>query len=223
MATSGTTTFNLEIGDLIEEAAERAGVDVRSGFAWQSAVRTLNLILSDWASRGLNLWQVDEDSLALVAGTSVYTLPADTIDVLDMAIRDSSGHDYRVERAGVGTWAQIVDKSMTSTRPTRVWVERLQASTRINLWPVPTRAATIVYWRLRRMEDVGSASNNPDVPYRFMPCLTSGLAYYLILKKPGAPVDRITMLKMLYEEEMMRAQSEDRGRESFFVGIRRMP
>ncbi len=219
MATSGTVTFDLEIGDLIEEAAARAGVDVRSGFEWQGAVRTLNLILSDWASRGLNLWQVDEDTFPLVAGTSVYTLPADTVDVLDMAVR-SGAIDYRVERCGVGSWAQISNKSQEGERPYRVWVERLQGSTRVNLWPVPTTVSTIVYWRMRRMEDVGTAANTPDVPYRFLPCLTSALAYYLALKNQRLDMNRVAMLKGLYEEEMMRAQSEDRGRESFFLGVR---
>lgn len=221
MATSGAVTFDLEIGDLIEEAAARAGVEVRSGFEWQGAVRTLNLILSDWASRGLNLWQVDEDSFSLVVGTSVYTLPADTVDMLDMAIRDNN-IDYRVERCGVGSWAQIANKAQTAERPYRVWVERLKGSVRVNMWPVPSAIKTVVYWRLRRMEDAGTAANTADVPFRFLPALTSGLAYYLILKNPRAPVDRINMLKGLYEEEIMRAQSEDRGRESFFLGVRKV-
>lgn len=220
MATSGTATFNLEIGDLIEEAAARAGVDVRSGFAWQGAVRTLNLILSDWASRGLNLFQIDEETVSLVANTAQYTLAADTVDVLDMAVRED-GSDYRVDRVGVGTWAQIYNKSQTGPRPNRAWIERLTASTVMHVWPVPDRAGTVVYWRLRRIEDAGTAANNPDVPFRFLPCLTSGLAYYLALKNQGADLNRVEMLKRLYEEEMIRAQSADRGRESFFLGVHR--
>lgn len=220
MATSGTTTFNLEIGEIIEEAAARAGVDVRSGFQWQGAIRTLGLILSDWHSRGLNLFQIDEDTQSITANSTQATLAADTVDVLDMAWRVSN-KDYRIERVGVGTWAQIYDKTQTASIPTKAWIERLTSSVRINFWPVPNQAGTLVTWRLRRLEDVGTAANNPDVPFRFLPCLTSGLAYYMALKNQGANLDRIVMLKNLYEEEMMRAQSEDRGRESFFIGIYR--
>jgi len=220
VATSGTVSFNLEIGDLIEEAAARAGLDVRSGFQWQGAIRTLGLILSDWASRGLNLWQIDESSVPLTTGAQQYTLDADTVDVLDMAVRDSAGVDIRVERCGVGTWAQITNKTQQQLRPTRAWVERLTGSVRVNVWPVPSNSDyTLVYWRLRRMEDAGSASNTPDVPFRLLPALTSGLAYYLSLKNPTIGMDRITMLGQIYENEMQRAQSEDRGRESFYIGI----
>lgn len=220
MATSGTTAFNLEIGDLIEEAAARAGVDVRSGFQWQGAVRTLNLILSDWASRGLNLWMIDEESASISAAATSYTAPADTVDILDMAAR-ISGTDYRIDRVGAGTWAQITNKSQTGSRPLRAWIERRTGSVVVRFWPVPDAAFTLVMWRLRRIEDAGTAANDPDVPFRLLPSLTSGLAYYLSLKNQSAPPDRVTMLKMLYEEELQRAHQEDRGRESVFVGIRR--
>lgn len=220
MATSGTTAFDLEIGEVIEEAASRAGVDVRSGFAWQSAIRTLNLILSDWSGRGLNLWMIDEESASIAANATTYTAPANTVDILDMAARKSDV-DYRIERVGVGTWAQITNKAQTAVRPLRAWVDRRQGSVVVNFWPVPTEAFTLVYWRLRRIEDAGTASNTPDVPFRFLPPLTSGLAYYLALKNQAAQLDRVAMLKALYEEEMFRAQTEDRGRESVYVGIRK--
>lgn len=220
MSTSGTATFNLEIGDLVEEAAARAGIDVRSGFEWQGAIRTLSLILSDWSSRGLNLWVIDEESTAVTAGTTQVTAAADTVDVLDMAARVNA-QDFRIDRVGVGTWAQIVNKSQTAQRPLRAWVDRRVNSVVINLWPVPTEAFTLVYWRMRRIEDTTTAATNPDVPFRFLPALTSGLAYYLSLKNMRADPNRITMLKMLYEEEMARAQLEDRGRESVFVGVRK--
>ena len=218
MTTSGSVLFEIEVSDLIEESAARAGVEVRSGFQWQSAIRTLNLLLSSWASKGLNLFCIDEGTLAISANDAVYDLPDDTVDLLDMAIRDGST-DYRLERVGVGTWAQIANKSQTSSRPVQAWVERLTDGVRINLWPVPNQALTLVYWRLRRIEDAGSAANTPDVPFRFVPALVSGLAYYLAMKSPGANLDRIAMLKAVYDEELESAQSEDRGRESFFIGV----
>lgn len=220
MATSGTALFNLELGDLVEEAAARAGMDVRSGFEWQGAVRTLNLILSDWASRGLNLFILDTETASIPANTTQYTTPADTVDILDMAAR-IDGQDFRIDRVGIGTWAQIVNKSQTGYRPLRAWIERRTDAVVVNFWPVPTQAFTLAFWRMRRIEDAGTAANNPDVPFRFLPSLTSGLAYYLALKNPRIPPDRITMLKMLYEEELARAHQEDRGRESVYVGIRK--
>lgn len=220
MATSGTTAFNMEIGDLVEEAAARAGVDVRSGFEWQGAIRSLNLVLSDWASRGLNLFTLDAETASIAANATQYTAPADTVDILDMAAR-IDGQDYRIDRMGVGSWAQITNKSQTGYRPLRAWIERRTNSVVVNFWPVPSQAFTLAFWRIRRIEDAGTAANDPDVPFRFLPALTSALAYFLALKNPRIPPDRIAMLKMLYEEELGRAHQEDRGRESVFVGIRK--
>lgn len=216
MTTSGTTSFAPEIGDLLEEAASRAGIELRSGYDYQSAARSLNLLLTDMANRGLNLFSVDNSTLSITAGNGQYNLPADTVDVIAMMIRDGNNIDYNIERIGVGTWANIANKTIQA-RPVQAWVERLRDQPRINLWPVPNANFTLAYWRMRRLQDAGSPHNTPDVPFRFWPALTSGLAYYLAMK--GADLQRISFLKAAFEEDLTRATLEDRGRESFFIGI----
>lgn len=219
MATSGTATFTLDVSEAVEEAASRAGVEIRSGFQWQGAIRSLNLLLTDFANRGLNLWTIDEGTIAITSGDGQYTLPSDTVDVLNLMFRPTgSTTDFYVERIGVGSWAQIAVKS-TPGRPIQAWVERLSDEVRMNLWPVPNAAGSMLYWRIRRVEDAGTAANNMDVPQRLLPALISGLAYYLALKKSPPDPNLVTFLKGLFEEDLMRAQLEDRGRESFFVGI----
>lgn len=216
MATSGTTAFAPDVSELIEEAASRAGYEVRSGFEYQSAVRSMNLLCLDWANRGINLWLIEQGTFAITAGTSQYLLPADTIDIIELMVRTGST-DYRVERIGASTYAQISNKTIPG-RPSQAWIERRVDQPRVNLWPTPAMSYTGVYWRLRRIQDAGSASSTPDLPFRLWPAFVAGLAYYLALKNP-ASLDRAASLKLLYEEELQRALDEDRGRESFYIGI----
>lgn len=218
MATSGTATFNPTIDVIIEEAFERAGSELRTGYDLKSARRSLDIMSAEWSNRGINLWTVDSGSIPLVAGTSSYTLPADTIDLLEHIVRTGSGTsqvDYELNRMGVSEFASLVTKNQTS-RPTQIYVERTLTPT-IKLWPVPDLSSyTLVYWRLRRMQDTGSATNTVDIPTRFIPALVAGLAYYIAMKKPGL-MDRLQMLKSVYDEQFQMAYEEDRERVSLRV------
>lgn len=217
MATSGTTAFNLDLSDIVEEAASRAGVEVRSGFGWQGAIRSLNLLFQDLANRQLNLFTILQKTLAVTEGTAQYTLASDTIDAVNFMLR-SSTTDFYLERLGVGSYASISNKTQTG-RPTMIWVERLTSSVRVNLWPVPDAAYTLVYYQLRKIEDAVSASENPDVPTRCLPTLISGLAYFLALKRSPPDLNLVQFLKSNYIEDLAQFQIEDRGRESFYIGI----
>jgi hypothetical protein len=221
MATSGTSVFNLDFAEIAEEAFERAGVELRSGYDMKTARRSLNLLCSEWANLGLNLWTIDTGSLVLTPGQSVYTvadgLPADVIDYIEHVNRTTSGGqntDITLNRISVSDYAAIPTKNSTG-RPIQIYVNR-QISPTITLWPVPDSSTTytLVYWYLRRIEDTGaSAANNADIPVRFLPALISGLAYHIALKRPEA-TDRISMLKQMYEEAFQIAASEDRDRAS---------
>lgn len=215
MATSGTTLFEPELDDLIEEAASRAGFELRSGYDMQSAVRSMNLLLTDMANRGLNLFTITEGTVSLIAGTGQYNLPADTVDVVHHMVAQGST-DYHVERIGVGTWGNISNKTQTG-RPFQAWIDRRRDSPVVNFWPVPDQAYTYKYWRMRRLQDAGLPHNTIDAPFRFWPALTSGLAYYLSMK--GSDQNRTQFLQGVFEQDLMRAQNEDRGRESFYVGV----
>lgn len=219
MTTSGTATFAPDIAVLIEEAYERAGTELRSGYDLRSARRSLDIMSAEWSNRGLNLWTIEQGTQVLTAGTASYTLPADTIDLLDFVIRTGSAStqvDLNIERIGVSSYAQLVAKNQTG-RPVQVYIQRTSTPS-FTLWPVPDTAATytFVYWRLRRIQDTGAGTNTADVPSRFIPALVAGLAYYTAMKKPEA-YDRIPMLKAVYDEQFQMAYEEDRGRESFIV------
>lgn len=216
MATSGTTDFNPDVATLIEEAFDRAGYEGRSGYEYRMALRTLNFLTAEWANLGLNLWTVEQGSQALTIGDGDYTLPADTIDVIDYVIRDSNNKDYRIERIGVGSWAALNDKFQRN-RPSQIFVERLVDAPVVHLWPVPNDTYTLVYWRLRRIQDAGTPSNTMDIPYRFMPAMAAGLAYYLAMKKFDVTAARLDKLEQNYKEQLDYAMAEDRGRESFWI------
>lgn len=218
MATTGTTNFNLNLADLIEEAWERAtgGGEIRSGYEFRTARRSLNLLLLDWANRGLNLWTVEQGAIPLVAGTATYDLPEDTVDILEHVVRTGSGDtqsDLSVTRISVSTYATIPNKTATG-RPIQIYVDR-QVTPQVTLWPVPDDSTTytLVYWRMRRLQDVGNAPNTQDVPFRFLPCLVAGLAFHIGQKVPEG-ADRIMMLKTEYEEAWLMASTEDRDRAS---------
>jgi len=212
MATSGTTAFNMDFTEIAEEAWERAGREMRSGYDLRTARRSMNLMTIEWQNRGLNLWTIDEGTVSLVNGTAQYTLPADTVDLLEQVIRTGSGstqQDLTINRISVSTYASIPNKTTTG-RPIQFWIERLVDAPRINVWPVPdSNDYTFKYWRMRRIEDAGRGIETADMPFRFLPCLVAGLAYHIAMKTPELQ-QRIPILKAMYEEEFDRAASEDR-------------
>lgn len=217
MATSGTTTFNPDLGELIEEAFERAGLEVRSGYDLRSARRSLNLMMSEWANKGLNLWTVTSGTFTCVPGQAEYSLPTDCVDVIEHACRTAEGGqntDITLNRISVSTYAAIPNKS-TQGRPYQIYVER-QIAPKVVLWPVPddSQTYTIVYYYIRRIQDSGSPVNlTMDIPFRFYNALVAGLAYYTALKHPEV-AERIDMLKGLYDEAFALAAEEDRDRAS---------
>ena len=290
--TTGTTVFNLDLNDIIEEAYERAGIEVRTGYEFRTARRSLNLLTIEWANRGINLWTIQEGAISLVTGQAVYPLPADTIDLLDHVIRQNNGSasnqsDINISRISESTYSTIPNK-LTNGRPIQVWVNRQSAQTNatsitlstsltstdttvvlsttsgltttgfikidsetigytnisgnslinctrgqngttaashtagaaiyvqnlpcINVWPTPDAGGsyTFVYWRLRRLQDAGSGVNIEDIPFRFIPCLVAGLAFYVAAKRIDAVPERISFLKDEYEQQWLLASQEDR-------------
>jgi len=219
MATSGTAAFNMDLTELVEEAFERAGSELRSGYDLRTARRSLNLMFADWANRGVNLWTVDQGSIDLVAGTGTYNLPDDTVDLMEHVIRTNAGNmttqaDLTCSRISVSTYSTLPNK-LSEGRPIQVYIDRQSPTPTITLWPVPDAAQSykFIYWRLRRIQDAGNGVNTMDVPFRFLPCMTAGLAYYLALKIPGA-AERLPILKEQYDEAWALAASEDRDKSS---------
>jgi hypothetical protein len=218
MATSGTATFNPEIVEIVEEAYERCGLELRSGYDLKTARRSLDIMAAEWSNKGINLWTVEAGTLSLTTGTATYTLPADTIDLLETVIRTGSGsnqQDLSINRISVSTYATIPNKN-NQGRPIQIYVDR-QATPKVSVWPTPDSSATytLAYWRLRRIEDAGRAgSNTYDVPSRFIPCLVAGLAYHIATKRPEVGLDRVTFLKAAYDEQFTLAADEDRDKSS---------
>ena len=291
--TTGTTTFNLDLNNLVEEAFERCGAELRSGYDMRTARRSLNLLTMEWANRGLNMWTVEQGQIILATGQSTYALPIDTVDLLDHVVRTgtaSNQNDINITRISESTYSSIPNK-LANGRPIQVWINRQsgaigsttltlvggitstdttitvsnattlasagyikvdseiiyysgttsttlqncvrgQANTTaaahitgtaifvpnlpaINVWPTPDAGTTytFVYWRLRRMQDAGDGLNGQDVPFRFIPCMVAGLAYYLSMKIPGAEV-RLPTLQVEYERQFELAASEDREKAS---------
>jgi hypothetical protein len=292
--TTGSTSFNLDLNDLIEEAYERAGVEVRTGYEFRTARRSLNLLTIEWANRGINLWTIQEGAITLVTGQAVYPLPADTIDLLDHVVRQNNGStsnqsDINISRISESTYSTIPNK-LANGRPIQVWVNRQSAQinatsvtlsttvtstdtiitvsdtsnltttgfiqidsetigytnidgnslincTRgqngttaaahtagaaiyvqnlpcINVWPTPNAGGdyTFVYWRLRRLQDAGNGVNVEDIPFRLIPCMVAGLAFYIAAKRPDANPDRVMFLKQEYEQQWEMASTEDRDK-----------
>jgi hypothetical protein len=219
MAVTGTTDFNLEFTEIAEEAWERAGREMRSGYDLRTARRSMNLMTIEWQNRGLNMWTFDEGSINLVQGTATYDLPADTIDLLEQVIRTGQGNvstqaDLTITRISVSTYATIPNK-LTQARPIQVWVQRLRDNPKVTVWPVPDQGTEgqpyyiFKYWRMRRIDDAGSGIQTPDVQFRFLPALTAGLAYHIAMKVPEL-MDRVPMLKAAYDEAFALAAEEDR-------------
>jgi hypothetical protein len=292
MTTSSTTAFNLDLNDLIEEAFERCGLELRSGYDFRTARRSLNLLTVEWANRGLNLWTVEQGQITMNTGQATYALPNDTIDLLDQTIRQNNGTtnqiDINISRISEPTYMTIPNK-LTQGRPIQVWINRQSGQTNtiasttlngaidaddttitltstvglatsgfikvdnetivysnisgnqllncsrgqantvaashltgaavfaqnlpsINVWPTPNAGGgyVFVYYRLRRMQDAGNGVTDQDIPFRFVPCMVAGLAYYISMKKPEVSPDRIAMLKADYEQQFQLASEEDR-------------
>lgn len=217
MSTSGTASWTPEMVEVIEEAFERVGVEVRTGYQFRTARRSLNLLFQEWANKGLNLWTVEQGEIPLTVGTVEYPLPADTVDLIEHVVRQNEGSqsqqvDLQISRIAMPTYATIPNK-LTTGRPIQIYVDRLAPTPVVKIWPTANVLGyTLVYWRLRRIQDAGAAgSNTMDIPFRFMPALIAGLAYYLALKTPDA-VDRIAPLKQIYDEAYDLAAQEDRDR-----------
>jgi len=214
MATSGTTAFNMDFTEIAEEAFERAGREMRSGYDLRTARRSMNLLTIEWQNRGINMWTIDSGTVNLVKGTTQYTLPADTIDLLEHQIRTNSGNastqsDLTISRISVSTYASIPNK-LTQGRPIQLYVERLRDAPKVNVWPVPDNNNYVLYyWRMRRIEDAGSGVQTADMNFRFFPCLVAGLAYHIAMKVPEL-AERIPMLKAVYDEQFEMAAGEDR-------------
>ena len=306
MSTTGTTNFNLQLNELVEEAFERAGAELRTGYELRTARRSLNLLTIEWANRGINLWTVEQGQIPMVQGQITYPLPIDTIDLMDMVIRTQTGinqSDININRISSSTYSTIPNKNAQG-RPIQVWINRqtgysylsnvtlsgnitssdttitlsstadlanvgfiqigsevigysgvsttaplnqLQNCVRgvngttaaahtsgaaitvqnlpsVNVWPAPDQGSTtapyytFVYWRLRRMQDAGNGTSTEDIPFRLLPCLVAGLAYYIAMKIPEGAA-RLDMLKAAYEEQWLLASSEDREK----AGLRLSP
>jgi hypothetical protein len=212
VATSGTAAFNLDLTEILEEAAERCGYELRTGYDFKTARRSLNLLFADWANRGLNMWTFEQLSIPLVAGTATYDLPADSVDIMDATIRTGVGvtqADLVISRIPLPTYQSIPNKLATG-RPIQMFIQRLLEPT-VTFWPIPDASTTytFVYWRLRRIQDAGHGVNTQDLPFRFVPAMIAGLAYYLSMKLPGG-MERMGALKAVYDETMQLAMDEDR-------------
>ena len=214
MATSGTTTFDLSIEEIIAESFERCGLSVRSGYDLKTSRRSLNLLFAEWANRGLNLWTIEQRTKTLVAGTTSYDLDADLVDILSAVLFTASDTtvDKQVERLSRAEYLHL-SKKTTQATSTQYYLER-SITPKLYLYPTPDAADTFKYYALTRIQDAGSYSNNAEIPFRFLPCLVAGLAYYIAMKK--AP-DRIQLLKQVYEDEWTRASQEDSTRSSLRI------
>ena len=308
--TSGVAAFNLDLSEIVEEAFERAGSELRTGYDLRTARRSLNLLFADWANRGVNMWTFEQNTINLVTGQPTYALPDDTVDILDHVIRTQANQpsnqaDLTITRISVSTYATIPNK-LTTGRPIQVWIQRLTANSSltaatttggttaanattiqvstlaglptagfltigtelisynetsnpqdgapfylynccrgqdgttaasipsgtaikltqkqsITVWPTPDPGTQyqFVYWRMRRIQDAGSGVNIADVPFRFIPCLAAGLAYYIALKVPGG-MERLAILKAQYDEAWMTAADEDQERAAIRLVPRQM-
>ena len=233
MTTSGGAVFNLDLNEIAEEAWERNGAELRTGYDLRTTRRSLNLLFADWANRGVNMWTFNQGTIPLVQGTNTYTLPSDTVDLLEHVIRTGTGNvstqvDLTITRISISTYSSIPNK-LQQARPIQVLVNRNSGATypagssyspnatalpSITVWPTPDQTGVyqFVYWYLRRIQDAGAGGEyTQDVPFRFLPCLVSGLAYYLALKVPGG-MERLQTLKAQYDEDWDRASTEDRDK-----------
>tara|TARA_S200002703_G_scaffold8523_1_gene8585 strand:+ start:5166 stop:5828 length:663 start_codon:yes stop_codon:yes gene_type:complete len=212
MAVSGSTDFELDVSDYIEEAFERCGLEVRTGYDLKTAKRSLNLMLAEWANRGLNQWTIAQRSQALTESDGEYTIGTDVIDILSVVVRRDST-DYSLDRLSREEYLNIPTKT-TEGRPSQFFLDR-QISPNLKIWPIPENSTDVLFYdALTRMDDADAFTNTMEIPFRFYPCLAAGLAYYIAIKRSP---QRVQLLKAVYEEEMERAIQEDRDRASFTI------
>ena len=228
---TATTAFNPTLNDIFEEAFERCGQELRTGYDFRTARRSLNFLLGEWANRGINLWTIEQGSINMEQGVTTYDLPSDTVDLVEHVIRTDSGQganqtDLNITRISVSTYSTIPNK-LTQGRPIQVWVNRQSGQKvgseaaiakypQINVWPAPDQGTALqpyyvfYYWRMKRINDAGNGVNVIDIPFRFQNCMVAGLAYMLALKLPNSDLTRIQTLKTMYDEAWELAAGEDR-------------
>jgi hypothetical protein len=216
MATSNSTNFEPDVTEFIEEAFERCGLELRTGYDLKTAKRSINLMLAEWANRGLNQWTIEQTTQTVTKGTNQYTLNSNVIDILDCSIRrdtDGTNLDLQMSKISRSEYLNIPTKT-TEARPTQFFLDK-QVTPVLNIWPTPENSTDVlVFNKLVRMDDADTATNTMDMPFRFFPCFAAGLAYYIAIKK--AP-DRVVMLKQMYEDEFERALSQDEDSASFRI------
>src|SRR5210317_1029490 len=229
--TSGTATFEkgFSISDIVEEAYERIGIQGVSGNQLRSARRSLNILFQEWGNRGLHFWEVKNNSITLVQDQTTYTMYRSTSDgtsdatavygvddILEAVYRNSSSTDFPLTKINRSAYQGLSNKTQTGT-PTQYFVQRFIDKVTITLYLTPgaTEAGNLLnYYYVKRIQDAGAYGNNADVPYRFVPCMVSGLAYYLSQKyKP----ELVQQMKLLYEDELKRALEEDGSSSSTFI------
>ena len=239
MASTDTAFFNLNFAELAEEAFERAGKEMRTGYDLRTARRSLNLLTIEWANRGINLWTVEQGAIPMVEDQGTYDLPIDTIDLLDHMMRTQVGvnqQDISITRISVETYLTIPNKNSRG-RPLQIYIDRQSGASyatgpltqpyirfpQITVWPKPDQNNyyTLIYWRLRRIKDAGDGVNTQDIPFRFLPAMVSGLAYYIALKIPES-MERLPMLKAMYDEQFSMASDEDREKATLRIVPRMM-
>jgi len=216
MATSNSTNFEPDVTEFIEEAFERCGLELRTGYDLKTAKRSINIMLAEWANRGLNQWTIEQTTQTVTKGTNQYTLNSNVIDILDCSIRrdtDGTNLDLQMSKISRSEYLNIPTKT-TEARPTQFFLDK-QVTPVLNIWPTPENSTDVlVFNKLVRMDDADTATNTMDMPFRFFPCFAAGLAYYIAIKK--AP-DRVGMLKQMYEDEFERALSQDEDSASFRI------
>tara|TARA_R100001126_G_scaffold77729_2_gene46412 strand:+ start:1727 stop:2401 length:675 start_codon:yes stop_codon:yes gene_type:complete len=216
MATSNSTNFEPDVTEFVEEAFERCGLELRTGYDLKTAKRSINIMLAEWANRGLNQWTIEQATQTVTKGTNQYTLDSNVIDILDCSLRrdtDGTNLDLQMTKISRSEFLNIPTKS-TQARPNQFFLDK-QVSPVLNIWPTPENSTDVlVFNKLVRMDDADTATNTMDMPFRFYPCFAAGLAYYIAIKK--AP-DRVGMLKQMYEDEFERAMSQDEDTASFRI------
>ena len=216
MALSGSTNFEPNVTEFIEEAYERCGLELRTGYDLKTAIRSVNLMLAEWANRGLNQWTIEQGTETVVEGQNDYPLNANIIDVLDVVVRRTVNNvptDISISRVSRSEFINIPNKT-TKARPSQFFFDKLSTPV-LKVWPAPENSTDVlVFNKIVRMDDADKATNTMDMPFRFYPCFVAGLAYYISLKKN---TQLTPQLKAIYEEEFRRAADQDEDRASFRV------
>ena len=216
MALSGSTNFEPNVAEFVEEAFERCGLELRTGYDLKTARRSINLMLAEWANRGLNQWTIEQATQTVTEGTTDYSLNSNIIDILDVVLRrtvNQTQTDITMNRVSRSEYINIPNKT-TKARPSQFFLDKLSTPT-LKIWPAPENSTDIlVFNKIIRMDDADKPTNTMDMPFRFFPCFAAGLAYYISLKR--AP-ERTAQLKALYEQEFRRAADQDEDRASFRI------